>query len=59
MAIIKSAEKMTVSVTNNYCIRTGKLSEIAGKINIKAKKRNLVLAGNKKIIIQAEKCQYT
>lgn len=51
MAIRKNAKNMTITVKNDYNLTVGgKLEKIAENINIEAKKGNLVLASNKKII---------
>ena len=51
MAIRKNAKNMTIIVKNDYNLTVGgKLEKIAENINIEAKKGNLVLASNKKII---------
>ena len=51
MAIRKTAKNISIKVHNEYNLNVGgKLEKIAGKINVEAKKGNLVLASNKKII---------
>jgi hypothetical protein len=51
MAIRKNAKNISIKVQNEYNLNVGgKLEKIAGKINVEAKKGNLVLVSNKKII---------
>lgn len=51
MAIRKQAKNMTITVKSEYNLTVGgKLEKIAEKINVEAKKGNLILASNKKII---------
>ena len=51
MAIIKNAKNITITVKSDYNLTVGgKLEKIADKINVEAKKGNLVLASNKKIV---------
>lgn len=47
---------MTITVKSDYNLTVGgKLEKIADKINVEAKKENLVLASNKKIISRGNK----
>ena len=51
MAIRKTAKNISIKVQNEYNLNVGgKLEKIAGKINVEAKKGNLVLVSNQKII---------
>lgn len=56
MAIRKNAKNMTITVKNDYNLTVGgKLEKIAEKINVEAKKGNLVLSSNKKIVSDGNK----
>ena len=51
MAIRKTAKNIIIEVKSDYNLSVGgKLEKIAEKINVEAKKGNLVLVSNKKII---------
>ena len=56
MAIRKTAKNIIIEVKSDYNLTVGgKLEKIAEKINVEAKKGNLVLASNKKIISDGNK----
>jgi hypothetical protein len=56
MAIIKQAKNITIIVKSDYNLTVGgKLEKIAEKINVEAKKGNLILASNKKIVSDGNK----
>lgn len=56
MAIRKTAKNIIVKVNDTYQLNVGKKAEkIAQKINAEAKKGNLVLASNKKIMSHGNK----
>lgn len=56
MAIIKMATNISIRVVNNYeLIVGGKLEKIAERMNSEAKKGNLILASNKKIVSHGNK----
>ena len=56
MAIRKNAKNMTIIVKSDYNLTVGgKLEKIAGNINVEAKKGNLVLSSNKKIVSDGNK----
>ncbi len=56
MAIRKTAKNMTIMVKSDYNLTVGgKLEKIAEKINVEAKKGNLILASNKKIVSTGNK----
>lgn len=56
MAIRKTAKNITIKVNDTYHLNVGgKLEKIASKINVEAKKDNLVLASLKKIMSHGNK----
>ena len=56
MAIRKTAKNIIIEVKNDYNLTVGgKLEKIADKINVEAKKENLVLSSNKKIVSRGNK----
>ena len=56
MAIRKNAKNMTITVKSDYNLTVGgKFEKIAEKINVQAKKGNLVLSSNKKIVSDGNK----
>ena len=56
MAIRKTAKNMTMTVKSNYNLAVGgKLQKIAQEINVEAKKDNLILASNKKVVSDGNK----
>ncbi|WP_326984719.1 hypothetical protein VUJ46_09380 [Chryseobacterium sp. MYb264] len=56
MAIRKTAKNIIIKVHDSYDLKVGRKAEkIAQKINAEAKKGNLVLASNKKIMSQGNK----
>ncbi|MDR2236384.1 MAG: hypothetical protein LBE92_09685 [Chryseobacterium sp.] len=56
MAIIKTATNIKVTVKDTYHLNVGKkVEKIAKKINVEARKENLVLASNKKIMSHGNK----
>ena len=51
MAIRKTAKNIIIEVKSDYNLSVGgKLEKIAEKINVEAKKENLILSSNKKIV---------
>lgn len=56
MAIRKTAKNILIKVNDSYNLSVGeKVEKIAGTINTEAKKGNLVLASNKKIMSHGNK----
>jgi len=56
MAIIKNCKNMTIRVHSDYHLLVGQnLQKIANKINVEARKKNLVLASNKTVVGQGGK----
>ena len=56
MAIRKNARNISIIVKSDYNLAVGgKLEKIADKINIEAKKKNMMLSSNKKIISMGNK----
>ena len=55
MAIIKLAKNITIKVKDDYLVKAGKFIELSDMINLTAKRRDLVLATNKKIKIHGSK----
>ncbi|MEI7488288.1 MAG: hypothetical protein WCJ72_12945 [Chryseobacterium sp.] len=56
MAIRKTAKNILIKVNDSYHLSVGKkVEKIAQKINTEAKKGNLVLASNKKIMSHGNK----
>lgn len=56
MAIRKTAKNILVKVHDSYQLNVGKKAEkIARKVNAEARKGNLVLASNKKIVSHGNK----
>lgn len=56
MAIIKTAKNIQIKVADSYQLNVGKkVEKIANKINTEARKGNLVLASNKKIMSHGNK----
>lgn len=55
MAIIKTAEKITIKIKNNYVAFAKTIYETSEKVEIVATKENLTLASNKKIQIKGNK----
>jgi hypothetical protein len=56
MAIIKNSNNMTIRVKSGYQLFVGQnVQKIAGKINVEARKKNLVLASNKQVVGQGGK----
>ena len=56
MAIRKNAKNISIKVQNEYNLTVGgKLEKIAEKINVEAKKENLILSSNKKIVSRGNK----
>lgn len=56
MAIRKTAKNIIIEVKSDYNLSVGgKLEKIAEKINVEAKKGNLVLSSNKKIVSDGNK----
>ena len=56
MAIRKTAKNIIIEVKSDYNLTVGgKLEKIAEKINVEAKKGNLVLSSNKKIVSDGNK----
>ncbi|MCA5003714.1 hypothetical protein [Sphingobacterium bovistauri] len=53
MAIIKRATNIKIEVQGEYNLQVGgKVEKIANKINIQTTCANLVLASNKKVVVQ-------
>lgn len=56
MAIRKTAKNILIKVHDSYQLNVGKKAEkIAQKINVEAKRENLLLASNKKIMSHGNK----
>ncbi|WP_157844733.1 hypothetical protein [Chryseobacterium sp. Leaf405] len=56
MAIRKTAKNLIITVKDSYYLSAGsKVEKIAKKINVEAKKENLVLSCNKKIMSHGNK----
>lgn len=56
MAIHKQATNIIITVKSEYDLQVGgKLEKIANKLNVEARKGNLVLASNKKIVSDGNK----
>lgn len=56
MAIRKTAKNILIKVNDSYNLTVGqKVEKIAEKINAEAKKGNLILASNKKIMSHGNK----
>ena len=56
MAIRKTAKNIIIIVKDSYNLCVGKeAKKIANKINVEAKKDNLILASNKKIVSNGNK----
>lgn len=55
MAINKTAKNLKIKIRENYICFAKTINEESDKIEIVARKRNLTLASNKKVIIRGNK----
>ena len=56
MAIQKTSTNMSIRVKSAYELTvTGNMQKVAAKVNIEARRNNLILASNKKVVGQGGK----